>query len=245
LSKLRTTLNRNLAFRGYRIVRTHNPNFFELFLLRYLEGHGRTLRFIQIGANDGQRFDPIHEFASSPHFEFFGLAVEPVPRFYRALKQIYRNQPGIKAVNAAIHNTWSEATLYVVGEQFDRDVPEWALGTASFSKEHVIKPEVPEEYIEAITVPCVSLVGLMDREGFRKLDLLQIDTEGYDGEILRSIDFTKMRPAMIHFEHGMGDGVMTRSEVESLIELLNQQGYQVLLERYDALAFLPYEFARN
>jgi len=241
LSRYRALLNRSLSSRGYRVIRTHKPEFFEVMLLWHLERHDRKLRFIQIGANDGRRFDPIYEFATSPHFQLSGLAVEPVPRFYRALQHVYRNQPSIKPINAAIHNDKSEATLYVVGEAFDSQVPEWALGTASFNRDHVIKAEVPENYVESIQVPCLSLVTLMHQEGFHDFDLLQIDTEGYDGEIIRSIDFVKIRPAIIHFEHGMADGVMGREEVDGLIALLNNNGYQVLLEKYDAVAFLPHQ----
>jgi FkbM family methyltransferase len=241
VSRFRSHLNLRLARHGYRLIRTHKPDLFEIILLRYLENHGRRLNFIQIGANDGKRFDPIYEFAASRRFDFSGLVVEPVPRFFRDLQKAYRDKPGIKPVNAAIHNTLEEATLYVVSEKYDSKVPEWALGTASFNKNHVIKTEVPEEYVEAIQVPCVSLSGLMDREGMNRIDLLQIDTEGYDSEIVRSIDFTKTRPSMIHFEHGIADGVMGQPEMDELIKLLNEQGYQVLLESYDAVAFLPYE----
>lgn len=241
MSKTRERLNRRLSPLGYRLVRTHSPNLFELMLLRYLERHGQKLKFIQIGANDGRRFDPLHEFATSPNFTLSGLAVEPVPRFYRALKEVYRDQPGIKPINAAIHNDMAEATLYVVGEAFESRVPEWALGTASFNKDHVIKPEVPESYVEAIRVPCLSLSELMGQEGIRQIDLLQIDTEGYDGEIIRSIDFEQVRPAMIHFEHGMADGVMGRGEFDDLTALFNRHGYQVLPENYDAVAFLPHQ----
>lgn len=241
MSKSRNRLNRRLLPRGYRLVRTHKPNFFELVLLRYLERKSRKISFIQIGANDGRRFDPIHEFAISQDYSFSGLAVEPVPRFYRALKTVYQSKPAIKPINAAIHNDQAEATLYVVGERYESQVPEWALGTASFNKAHVVKPEVPESFVEAIQVPCVSLEALMQSEGLDQIDLLQIDTEGYDAEIIRSIDFTKVRPALIHFEHGMSDGVMTRGEFDELVSLLNRNGYQVLPESYDAVAFLPHE----
>lgn len=209
--------------------------------MRYLDRNGGKLQFIQIGANDGHRFDPLHEFAVSPNFALSGLAVEPVPRFYEALREVYRNQPNIKPINAAIHNDMTEATLYVVGEAYESLVPEWALGTASFNKAHVIKPQVPEAYVEAIQVPCLSLSELMRQEGVQNIDLLQIDTEGYDGEIIRSIDFDKVRPAMIHFEHGMADGVMSRADFDDLVSLFNKQGYQVLPENYDAVAFLPHE----
>jgi hypothetical protein len=39
----------------------------------------------------------------------------------------------------------------------------------------------------------------------------------------------------------MADGVMDREEVDGLIALLNNNGYQVLLEKYDAVAFLPHQ----
>jgi len=212
-----------------------------MLLMRYLDTHDRAIRFVQIGANDGCRFDPLYEVVGSGVYGLTGLVVEPVPRFYKALKRVYQNQPGVEAVNAAIHNSLAEMTLYVVSEEYESQVPEWALGTASFNKAHVVKPEVPASYVEAIMVPCFSLDALMSQYRMEHIDLLQIDTEGYDSEIILNMDFSRVKPALIHFEHGISDGVMARGEFDALINHLNQHGYQVLPEKYDAVAYLPHE----
>ena len=45
------------------------------------------------------------------------------------------------------------------------------------------------------------------------MDLLQIDTEGYDYEILRTIDFSRLRPRFINYERELlqDDGPACRS----------------------------------
>lgn len=236
MSALRRELNRWLLNFRYRIERTHHPQLFTIILASYLERQGRKATFLQIGANDGVRFDPLHEFISAPRYELRGVVVEPVPRFYAALKRNYAHRAGIKPINAAVHNSHTTASLFVVRESCETQLPEWVRGIASFDREHLNRSGLPTECIEEITVPCLSLADIVRDHQLYELDLIQIDTEGYDIEILRSIDFTGLRPALIHFEHGLPDQVMTDAEFDQLRELLNANGYQVLKERYDAIA---------
>jgi hypothetical protein len=51
------------------------------------------------------------------------------------------------------------------------------------------------------TVPAMSLSELFETQGVARVDLLQIDTEGYDAAIVGMIDFALCRPQLIKFEH--------------------------------------------
>lgn len=233
---LRRRFNRFMSRYRYRLERTHKPDMFAAIFNSYLERHGRSASFVQVGANDGIRFDPLNEFIRSTYFDLSGLVVEPVPRYFRSLQETYSASPKIVPVNVAIHNTVRQTSLFVVDERSESQLPEWALGIASFSRSHLVRPELPEDCIQEITVQCMSITELCRRYELTKLDLLQIDAEGYDSEIIRSIDFSKLRPNLIHFEHGLRDGVMSDRDFKEIVSLLNRHDYQVLVEQYDALA---------
>ena len=68
--------------------------------------------------------------------------------------------------------------------------------------------------------------------------MLLIDTEGYDYEILMSIDFKDIKPRIIRFEHGVRDSLMSIRNFKDVCGRLNSFGYQIFAESYDATAYL-------
>ena len=74
-----------------------------------------------------------------------------------------------------------------------------------------------------ITVQCVTLQDLLVKHNITDLDLLQIDAEGYDYEILKSIDFQRIKPRFINFEHAL---LSTTQRLECR-QMLERIGYIV------------------
>ena len=60
----------------------------------------------------------------------------------------------------------------------------------------------------------------------KTIDLLQIDVEGYDYEIIKMIDFERVKPLIIHFEHGH----LPIEQFEECLEVLIKQGYAISVE---------------
>jgi hypothetical protein len=67
-----------------------------------------------------------------------------------------------------------------------------------------------------------------------KLDLLHIDAEGYDDEIIKMIDFKRIQPGIIQYEH-MHLSPERRSACE---ELLKKHGYRIINGFADVIAYL-------
>ena len=55
------------------------------------------------------------------------------------------------------------------------------------------------DFVE-IEAPSMTFNDLCDKYEIRHIDFLQIDTEGYDAEIIKSIDFTKIKIDTIKYE---------------------------------------------
>lgn len=188
----------------------------------------KNIKFLQIGANDGISFDCLYDYATKRQWS--GVVVEPLTDFYHKLCLNYENFSSIKPVNIAIHPNLKEFNLYRVDPKFHKDLPDWASGAASFSHEHLVKHGVNSEYIILNSVKSITLMELVNLYNLFDIDYLQIDVEGMDGDIIKMIDFQKMKPKLIRFEcmH------MEEKEISEIKEILSKQGYRF---KYDANEF--------
>lgn len=195
--------------------------------------------FIDIGANDGVFFDPIFRFVTQNRVH--GIVVEPLKDLFKKLVHNYKDHPSVVPVNAAIHATEKSMVMYRVNPAREAELPWWVKGIASFRKEHLTENPVmniPSEYLVTERVVCMTLAELFEKYRVEKVDLLQVDTEGYDYEIIKMIDFSRCKPNIIHFEHGLIHGIMSWDRFQDCLQLLYQQDYTITVERNDALAYL-------
>jgi hypothetical protein len=108
---------------------------------------------------------------------------------------------------------------------------------STFFKDHLVKPGyLADTDIYEIQVRCVSTETLLEQEEFRDINLLVIDTEGYDYDILKNLNLETVKPKVILFEHGIYSQTMSRNQIDELTRTLNLNGYQVLLNNNDAVA---------
>lgn len=203
--------------------------------------------FLQVGGNDGFINDPIFRFVKRHGWK--GIIVEPQPRvFEQELKRTYRWERRVILENVAIADQPGERTLYKIAFSEAR----WATGLATFhrptllyqiesgyvakraAKEGVSLPQHLEDYLSQESVRCTTIQALIDQHGFPQLDLLQIDTEGYDFEIIKTLDFSRLKPRIISFEMEHLDA----KDWAACQALLQSQGYTVEVIVRDAIAYL-------
>ncbi|HFD13361.1 MAG TPA: FkbM family methyltransferase [Crenotrichaceae bacterium] len=185
-----------------------------------------TVFFIEIGSNDGKMFDPVYDFVMAGTWS--GIMVEPVAHYYDQLKENYRNSPSLIFENIAISEKEETRDFYRIEEGHDF-LPEWTQGLGSFYKNVLLSHErvIPGlgKYIVKQEVECISLNTLLERNAVTDLDVLVIDTEGFDYEVIKQIDFERIQPSIIVYEHKHLNG----QERLACRGLLQDQGY--LLEK--------------
>ena len=103
---------------------------------------------------------------------------------------------------------------------------------ASFDRQHLRKHGISDHDIVAQPVPCHTVESALRFAGLANVDLIQIDAEGYDWPIIRSIDFTRIRPRMIRFEYRH----MPDADADACLEHLASRGYRFILESSDIIA---------
>jgi len=223
---MRKPLNKLLRPLGYRIERLSR------FQRQLADMQARgPVKFIQIGANDGIRFDSLYSTVTNG--DFAGIVVEPLPDVYLRLAANYADYPRVAAINVAVHESAASLTLYRVAPSAFGRYPGWASGIASFDREHLLRHDIAAADVAQEEVRCERLMALLQRTGMLDADLLQIDTEGYDAKVIAMIDFAAFRPRLIKFEH-KNLSAATRAATASL---LDTQGYRCVAEVGDTVAW--------
>jgi len=192
---------------------------------RFSRSQGEV-RFVQIGASDGLRNDPVREFIVRDGWQ--GVLIEPLPDVFELLKRNYAGRRGLQFLNAAIAKQEGSLSFWTFQPQFLQRLSEEErleyLRKASFDKEHVCKflQGQPQTVLREIQVPCRTLTSVVRDYLPQGLDLLVIDAEGHEPQIIRSIDFTAVRPKAVFFEsHHIMD------QLPGLVSIFEAEGYRV------------------
>ncbi len=161
-------------------------------------------QIVQIGSNDGRTDDPIHKLLLERK-GWKALFVEPVPYLFERLTRSHAPDARFRYENAAI-NDGSSAHFHWVDESARQqlpDLPEWYDQLGSFDRQHILKhlDGILEPHIVSKEVNGITLGDLFVKHGIVKLDLLHIDTEGYDYKVLSQLDLSRHQPSVILFEH--------------------------------------------
>lgn len=210
--------------------RLPDPTFdnIKLVLALYSITH-RNPTFVQIGAYDGQTADPAVEYVLTGKMRC--LLVEPVETSFQKLKTFYDGKSNVHLIQAAVSDADGEATMYKVRQgSGSESIPRGGL--ASFDRTHLIRHAIPERDIEQVRVPCLTLKSLLAKFNLPRIDILQIDTEGFDAEVVRMALALDPIPSCINFEY-------TNLNLEiktALYDLLTKRGYFFSHDKANTLA---------
>ncbi len=189
-----------------------------------------SFSFLQVGANDGVSFDFLYSFAIQRNIS--GIAIEPIEEYYLELCKNYSKYPEVICVNKAVHKTNSDAILYKIVANKIINYPDWVKGIASFDKAHLTKFEfIAAEDIQEDKVEASHLMAIIKETSLKKFDYFQIDTEGYDLEVLKMFSFSLGKPRMIKAEYVN----LNTTAKKQIITLLKKQGYYTFFEGLDVI----------
>jgi FkbM family methyltransferase len=199
--------------------------------------------FVEIGSNDGVTNDPIYPFAT--RYGWRGVLVEPQAEIFSKLERNYAGVVGVSFVNAAIGAADGEQTFFKIRQTDDPDINAARFPTqlASLRKESVLSQTkfVPNvvDLVEEVRVPVLTFETLMRKAGADRVDILVIDTEGYDAPILRSIDIERFKPAIVQYEHHF----MSKAEQMEFAGRFRDAGYRIAKDNLNTIACLKESFA--
>ncbi len=181
-----------------RIV-SENSSFNLKTVLKKIFNEQKIECLVQIGANDGKRFDELNGFIKE--FKPKSILVEPIDDYYQDLKKNYQSFDNVYFENSAISVGKHINEIYTVEKKNISKYSDHIQGINSFDKNHLIKHGVKLKHIVKKKIKCISINDLLEKYNINNLDLLFVDAEGYDANIV--FDFLKNsdQEPIIIFEH--------------------------------------------
>ena len=182
--------------------------------------------FIQIGSNDGVTKDPIHKYIIK--YNWKGILIEPVKYIFENLVKNYKNQKNLYFENIAISNKNEIKNFYRLKKTNEKEIPFWYDQIGSFHLGIILKhekniPNIQKRIIKE-AIECKTFNELIKKYNISEINLLHIDTEGPDFEILKTINFDKIKPEMIYFEYKH----LNKEDRKNSLRLLKNHGYFIL-----------------
>ena len=219
---------------GYRIERKidigddASIDVFDLVVHRLIADRP-DLFFLQIGAHDGKDDDPLRQYVTRHHWR--GILVEPQPDMFARLTENYRSEPQLAFEQAAIANFDGKMTLYRPSGQAGGGAD---TCRATFNRDLLLKQVGYNVPIDEISVPAITISSLLAKHGVQRIDLLQIDTEGFDFEIIKMALAANVKPTVVHFEHLL----LSDADRQQCYADLARQGYRLSRNGINTIAYL-------
>ena len=187
---------------------SYSQNSEDVLLWRAL-GHIKHGFYIDVGAND-----PVEHSVTKAFYErgWRGISIEPLPSFHEAFEE---QRPHDINLAIAAGASDGELTLY--------DVPAvrgWASPEQSVAEMH--RAEGHE--VAELKVPVRTLVSVCEEHVRGEIHFLKIDVEGFEGEVLRGMDFARWRPWVLVIEATLPNSRETNHE--SWEHLVTTQRYR-------------------
>ena len=195
-------------FRGY-----FSQNGEDLFLAEYFQD--RQGVYVDVGAN--------HPFKNSNTYLLYkagwkGINIEPIPS---RLKKFIKARPSDINLNLGIGASSGKMTFYEMSSSvlstFNRDVCQKLIK----AKEATL--------FKTYDVEIATLASVFEKHlRSETIDVLSIDTEGFEIEVLNGIDWKKNNINMIIIESSRANSTKNNDEEVYLLDFLAQKNYKLL-----------------
>jgi len=180
--------------------------------------------FFQIGTNDG---DDLFNKLVQKYIPECIILVEPNNDLINKIKKNYSNMNNVYIYNNAIYYTDDEdIQLYIPAKN-------GVMGTVAengliYSDSHFSLVPMNDwgnkNDMAKITTKSITFDTICSNHGITNIDYLQIDTEGFDSEIIKMIDFSKYKINTIRFEKWPFKSVFFTDHNKQLSHELGESG---------------------
>ncbi len=204
----------------------------DLFVAKIVEKNNFT-KIIQIGSNDGETDDYIKKIVQK--YNLKGILVEPSPEPFKRLKENYKDVNSLIFVNKALNKDNITKKFYQVDKKFIDAYHKNIDVLSSFDKDHLVKWGVKSNHIVSINVECINWINLFKDYGFEDVQIICIDTEGYDHVLVENlINETKARPVIV-FEWVN----IPNHDLKNIFNLLKKYNYKFMKFKKDVICSRP------
>lgn len=174
--------------------------------------------YLDIGA-----YDPTY--SNNTYFFYLegghGVCIEPNPDMFRLIQKKRKKDISLNVGISPVANT--SANYYVMTSPFLNTFSKEEADEAVANKELKTKQKIAK----VLRIPLVTINSVMEKYFPQGVDILSVDTESYDLDILRSLDFKRFRPKIICVETLRYDANGELQKSPDINDYLVGQGYSL------------------
>lgn len=144
--------------------------------------------FIDIGANDGVTISHSLPFINKG---WSAIMIEPNPLLFKKMQELYSDLSDVICLNLAIDTEKREDVLFYLGKYQHS-------GHSTILESETVYEESKQFFSgETILIRTDTLTNILKDNNIKNIDILHLDTEGKSLDILKTLDFTFIRPRFI------------------------------------------------
>ena len=195
----------------------------DLILERIFE-HQRAGIYVDVGAHHPKRFSNTYLLYRRG---WHGVNIDAAPGSMAAFE---RERPRDVNLERGVAATTAHRDFFVFNEP--------ALNTFDAARARSL--ERPPYFIkEVCKVRCEPLAAILREHSIGAIDLLTIDAEGFDYEILRTLDWAASRPRVVLTEQFSRDlGALLASEMHGF---MHSRGYRIVAKTFNSVFYVQAE----
>ena len=199
-------------FFGFKIVKIKKKKYREFDqILKKILNKNKNIIF-DIGANKGQSLYRFKKLFNDAHFYSF----EPSFEAFKVLKSKYGNLSNIKLFNTALGSKKTKKMFY---EYKNNELSSFIKINKKF-----------DETKKKIFVEVDTIDSIFKKNNLKKINLLKMDTQGYEELILRGAEnlIAKQKIDLIELEIILGNYYEKSSSFKKIEDTLSSGGYRLL-----------------
>ena len=189
---------------------------------------------VEVGANDGIIASKSRKLLMGE--EWIGILIEPVKFYFNKLVETYQGKSNVTLLNHAISLEERKDAIYRIDPKFLPD-GHYGHGVNSFNRNHAgikrLEKQFGTQSVLSEDIMSYPLSKIILEQGTQCIDLLIIDTEGNDFNVIKSIDFSVIKPIKIIYENKH-----LHNDNETCENYLKSLGYAVCRSGSDTICTL-------
>ena len=220
----------------YLIIVRYVLNFFDYFqqkkIINFLKAHygSKSLVFFDVGSHYGETTKLFFKYFKIKEFHCF----EASPENFVILKKTINDQPFkdiCKINNFGVGSKNYEFFLNQTKESSSSTINSLNFDSVYMKKKlKILNIKNKSEYFKKIPIQIISLDHYLKGNNLKIIDILKIDTEGFEFEVLKGLELNLFKVKVVYFEHHYDNMISKNYKFRDINNLLVKNKFKKVLK---------------
>lgn len=176
--------------------------------------YGETIKIFQ----NNLKFNKIYSFEASP--KNFKILEKNFPK---------NNNSNVEIFNFGLGEDFFESFINQTAESSSSTINKININSKYLDrKKKILKIKNNDDFFKKLPVKIITLDHFINEKKIENIDLLKIDTEGYEYKVLKGLKKNHTKIKIIYFEHHYDDMILKNYTFSDIHDLLKSYGFEMI-----------------